>query len=73
MLSEKIDAHLENHLAGLIGGERLRASQVSWWIELLTMAEESRTPVKTARYYGFTFITRTAQIREAINYLTYSA
>lgn len=70
-LHAKIAEHLDNHLSGLIDGDRLRRSEISHWIELLLMAEEHRTPVKRARFFGFTFITRTAHIRQTIDYLTY--
>lgn len=72
-LTEKIDAHLAEHLSGLIGGDELKGSEVAHWVELLLMAEEHRAPVKRARFFGFTFITRTAHIREAINHLAYHA
>lgn len=72
-LTERIETHLTDHLDGLIDGERLRASEVSYWIELLLMAEDHPTPVKRARFFGFTFISRKSHLREAISYLTYQA
>lgn len=72
-LTEKIDALLEEHLAGLIGGDEHKASSIARWIELLDMAENHRTPVKRAQFFGFSFITRKAYIREAIAHLTYNA
>lgn len=69
MLQAKIDSHLENHLAGLIDGDRLKYSEIEHWIMLLHMAEEHKTPVKRARFYGFTFIRKISDIRDAINYL----
>lgn len=68
-LHEKIEAHLENHLAGLIRGWDLRDSEIDHWVTLLIMAEEHKTPVKRARFMGFTFINRKSDIRETINYL----
>ena len=72
-LTKKIDAHLEEHLAGLIDGDRLRASEIEHWITLLQMAEDHKTPVKRARFFGFTFISRVSHIREAIQHLAYTA
>lgn len=72
-LTEKIDAALEAHIAGLIGGEDLKSQEIQWWIELLLMAEDHPAPVKRANFFGFEFITRRAHIREAINYLAYNA
>lgn len=69
MLQAKIDAHLEDHLAGLIGGDRLKHSEIEHWITLLLMAEEHKTPVKRARFFGFTFIHKVSDIRDTINYL----
>ena len=72
-LQERIESHLSTHLSGLIDGERLRPSEIAHWVELLIMAEDHRAPVKRARFFGFTFITRVSHIREAINYLAYQA
>ena len=72
-LIERIESHLSIHLDGLIDGERLRSSEIAHWVELLLMAEEHKAPVKRARFFGFTFISRVSHIREAINYLTYQA
>lgn len=69
-LTDRIDEALDTHCAGLINGERLRPTETIWWIELLTMAAESKTPVKKARFYGFTFINRRTDIKEAIHHLT---
>lgn len=71
-LTARIDEALDTHCAGLIGGDRLRPGEVIGWIELLTMAAESKTPVKTARFYGFEFINRRADIDAAIHHLTYN-
>lgn len=71
-LAEKIDAALSEHVAGLISGEELRPREIEWWIELLTMASEDKAPVKRARFFGFAFINKRADIRAAINHLTYS-
>jgi hypothetical protein len=71
-LAEKIDVAIDEHVAGLINGEELRPHEIEWWIELLTMADEHKTPVKRARFLGFTFINRRADIRAAIEHLTYS-
>lgn len=72
-LHEKIDAHLTNHLAGLIRGDELRCSEIEHWITLLQMAADHKTPVKRARFFGFTFISRVVDIRDSINYLAYHA
>lgn len=72
-LHEKIDTHLKNHLAGLIGGEELKYSEIEHWIILLRMAEEHKTPVKRARFYGFSFINRKSDIPAAIKHLAYFA
>lgn len=72
-LTDKIDAHLTDHLAGLIRGEELRGSEIEHWVALLTMASEHKAPVKRARFFGFTFINRKADIPAAIEHLTYSA
>lgn len=72
-LHEKIDAHLTDHLAGLIRGDELRYSEIEHWITLLQMAADHKTPVKRARFFGFTFISRVVDIRDSINYLTYHA
>lgn len=69
MLQTKIDTHLENHLAGLIDGDRLKYSEIEHWVTLLLMAEEHKTPVKRARFFGFTFIRKVSDIRDTINYL----
>lgn len=69
-LSERIESHLSDHLSGLIDGDRLRTSEISHWVDLLVMAESHKAPVKRARFFGFTFISRTSHIRDAINYLT---
>ena len=71
-LIEKIDAALTEHIDGLINGDELRPHEVEWWIELLTMASEHKTPVKRARFFGFTFINKRADIHAAIQHLTYS-
>ena len=71
--TERIESHLSTHLDGLIDGERLRSSEVAYWVELLLMAEAHKAPVKRARFLGFTFISRVSHIRDAINYLTYQA
>lgn len=72
-LTQKIDHALENHLAGLIRGEELKYSEIEHWITLLHMAEEHRAPVKRARFFGFTFIRKVSDIREAIDHLAYRA
>lgn len=72
-LTDKIDSHLEDHLAGLIDGDRLKYSEIEHWITLLHMAEEHKTPVKQARFYGFTFINRKSDIPAAIKHLACSA
>ena len=71
-LTERIDREFEAHIAGLIDGEYLRNQEIAIWVELLTMAEDHKTPVKQARFYGFTFINRISDIRDTINYLIYS-
>lgn len=72
-LSEKIDAQLTDHLAGLIRGEELKYSEIEHWVTLLQMADEHKTPVKRARFFGFAFINRKSDIPAAIEHLTYSA
>lgn len=72
-LSEKIDSHPTEHLAGLIRGDELRGSEIEHWITLLQMADEHKTPVKRARFFGFSFISRKSDIPAAIQYLAYAA
>lgn len=72
-LTEKIDQALEDHLAGLIRGEELKYSEIEHWITLLQMAADHKTPVKRARFFGFSFINRKSDIPAAIEHLTYSA